>query len=184
MIITLNLLSKERQQLLRRSRLTRALATSALLLFLMEVAIMAILQTGNAILATEAKRRTDESAQLTSTLERAQGETRSGLTLTDEELQTIRKAQTSFIPWSDVLIQLFSVNPDGIRLQTLSIDADRNGLTLKGVADRRESLIRYRDSLLAFPLITNLDAPISSLTQRERIPFELTGIFNTEPLLP
>lgn len=83
--------------------------------------------------------------------------------------------QEQYTLWTPYLIALASSTPTGITLSSVSINYETQSLSISGDAQTREDLVLFEDSLKNVPFIENALIPLSSLAQKEHIPFTITG---------
>lgn len=76
--------------------------------------------------------------------------------------------------YSNLLIFLASVMPNGTKLNGLSID-EQNNLTISGHAQRREAVLDLKSALESSPLLTNVVSPLTNLTRQTDITFAFTA---------
>ena len=92
--------------------------------------------------------------------------------------QTFHQANlvyASYVDWSGKLLQLSKINSAGINLTGLDIDSSGEKITLQGKAANRQNLLDYQKNLESSDLVKNLEIPISVLTAKENIDFEIKG---------
>jgi len=86
--------------------------------------------------------------------------------------------QQSEIPSMSSYIDLFtSIQGSDITITRLSLIREESGLSpvsIIGSASDRQSLASFRDRMLAHPLITEVDLPISNLATDRNIQFSIT----------
>lgn len=84
-----------------------------------------------------------------------------------EKINAIQKNQKSY---SNFLINLAEIIPDGVRLNTFSLD-DKNEAVLNGYAQRRELVILLKDSLEKSDFFGDVESPLSNLVKQTDINF-------------
>lgn len=179
--ITLNLLSASRRKTIHYARLSRTFFASLILALIAYGGIVSILVGGNTVLEREKKQVQEELAQnekILSELESA----KSGTESIRDEITAIKKNQKESILWSEAFRALSMFHPQGITLSEISFERSDLSYTIRGIASTREALAAYHDTLEDTELIETVESPVSSFTQRENIPFQLTGTF-LPPLL-
>lgn len=88
-------------------------------------------------------------------------------------LGAIRGLERESFPWTTALAELFNLVPDNVTLRSLTVDRDGGSVILRGQAQTRDALLQFRERLTATPLLKNVSIPVSSLTIRENVDFEI-----------
>lgn len=99
--------------------------------------------------------------------------------------QTLRMAsetQKNFLLWSDIMNNFSLSVPDGVILNAVDLNAAAKKLTISGSADNRESLLDFQNRLEKMDIVSNVQVPLSSLTEKTDLPFSLTAEFSPAPL--
>ena len=91
----------------------------------------------------------------------------------NKSLEYIQSIQSNQKLYSQFLIKLSEVVPEGIRLTSVTLTQEHYA-TLSGAYTNREILMAFRDRLLD-GFITDLDFPISNLLQQENGTFVVKG---------
>jgi Tfp pilus assembly protein PilN len=76
--------------------------------------------------------------------------------------------------WSILLDELQASVIDGITINSLSLPAAEDTITLTGLARDRATLNQYRDKLKSSPMLQDVKLPLTNLEQREGIPFTMS----------
>ncbi len=84
-----------------------------------------------------------------------------------EKIHGIQRNQKSY---SSFLVALTKIMPEGIRLDSLSVD-ESNEVILNGYAPKRELVISFKDSLERSNLFENIESPLSNLIKETDINF-------------
>lgn len=176
--ISINLLSAERKSLIHDIRLRRNLQTSAIVILGTYLAIVGILWGGKIFLQAEKAQYEAIVLNKQATVQELRTQYLATSLSLQEELKAIGVIQSSFVLWSETLHDVASVPPKGITLQEATFRAPEATLLLRGTASTRDALLQYRDALLQTDVIETLEAPVSTFTQKENIPFQFTGTFN------
>lgn len=85
------------------------------------------------------------------------------------------RAQRDDITWAERLSELVKNTSNGIRLNSLTLDAVKPTLSLVGVASTRDALIAFQDALNNLDFVDSSELPIASLAQQRNITFTLTA---------
>ncbi|MBI2426739.1 MAG: hypothetical protein HYV34_02735 [Candidatus Kerfeldbacteria bacterium] len=174
--LTLNLLSASRRKTTHYVRLSRTFLASLLLALITYGAILGILMGGNVFLEREKKQVEQELAQNEKILRELEASNAEAKSIRGE-LTAIKKNQKDYRVWSEALRELSSFDTQGIRLTEMSFQSADSSYRIRGIAATRESLAEYQQTLEDTDRIQTVESPVSSFTQRENIPFQLTGTF-------
>lgn len=89
-------------------------------------------------------------------------------------LQAIEKIQPQHTLWSQEISKLANQLPAGIVINNLRLNKPQKIYLLSGVAKTRNDLLALEEKLKTFPEVKTVEAPLSQLTQKENIEFNLT----------
>ena len=82
------------------------------------------------------------------------------------------------LPQTSAYIGLLrSLEGDGIEISTIAITRGEKGvepIVVNGVADNRQALASFRDTLMAQAVVSSVDLPLSNLAKDKDFPFEVT----------
>lgn len=76
---------------------------------------------------------------------------------------------------SPKLIELISILPPDIKINSVQIDRINKNLTLSGTAKTREGLLNFQSKLQSIPWLNRIETPASQLFQKENINFQFTS---------
>lgn len=84
---------------------------------------------------------------------------------------------------SAALTEFLKQRPSGVTVTRIEYSRAETGATvrLSGIAQTREKLLTFRQSLKAIPGVANADVPLENLAKAADITFVLTVRFNAEP---
>ncbi len=175
-MIALNLLSKQDKQLVKQNiylRLTQRYVFTAVF----AVAIIAGALFANKYIA---QKNIDElqgkiQAATQATILDQGGSLQDNIKKINTQLKAISAVQANFVPWGPTLVDFFHYFPAGISLSSFSADSETKVVNIQGTAKTRADLIAFRDSLSTIPYFTATQSPVSDLTQRTNIQFEVSG---------
>lgn len=111
-------------------------------------------------------------------------ENRSVINTTNKKLDLVNKDTTRVLP-TDVLELLAETQSGGVRVNRISIAGEQNqdlvegeqiAVSLSGVADTRNNLLRFEDSLSNRAQVSAVDLPIETLASSENTPFDMTVV--------
>ena len=88
-------------------------------------------------------------------------------------LRAIRGLERESFPWTSAFSELFALVPENVTLISFTIDRDGNSVIARGRAQTRNALLQFRERLEANPLLKDVSVPLSSLTFRENVDFEI-----------
>lgn len=102
----------------------------------------------------------------------------------DERTQTfntrigeLADIQERHIVWIPIVQETAALVPSQIRIQQLQLDADGQTVDLSGIAPTRADLLQLATNLASARMYTNVEYPISLLTEPENINFTMTLTF-------
>jgi|GEM_PF-987668 len=93
----------------------------------------------------------------------------------------IDRAIKLYHPWSPILVELATLTPPSVQIETMQI---QNGATMlmRGHANTREELLTFKDRLEKSPYTVRLVIPLQSLAQDQDITFTVERTLNIEAL--
>ncbi len=106
------------------------------------------------------------------------------LDTSNQEAKTIVRT-TEQVKLSSVLVDIWSVNGQGIEIASVQLSRDLQGLApigLTGEAANRQALASFRDRIESLPYVTQVDLPIENLAQNQDIDFTITVTVNPDSL--
>jgi hypothetical protein len=90
-------------------------------------------------------------------------------------LSTIQEEHENF---SDIIIELGNLVPDKLSLSVFSINKDSNekGFVLKmsGIAEERDILLNFKDTLNQMDFVEKFDLPINNLLKQKNVDFDFS----------
>lgn len=117
------------------------------------------------------------------------------IAMINEELKKIEKIQSQFAPWSNLLVYLAKNTPPNIQLNFLIIQSPMEPaspaggsqgkqwlITFKGLAKYRDDLIIFKEKLEKTEIFNKIETPLSQLTQKENIDFEIKASLSDEKM--
>lgn len=93
-------------------------------------------------------------------------------------MQRTTEIQNNHINPVIIINHFAKILPAGIAIENLNLLFNEKKIKLKGYASTREDLIQLQNNLSNDDLFTNFNYPISSLTEKENISFDLSGDLN------
>jgi len=64
--------------------------------------------------------------------------------------------------------------PGSVRLTKISFDAAKSNLIIEGISAKREGVLEYKDNLEKASYFSEIDLPLSSISQKENTIFKIT----------
>ncbi len=176
--LQLNLLVPERLLLLRR-RLILILVRTVLSILFIECAIIGItFLIGRLILEQHFRTTIEESVNISRGFSKNNKEIRN----INEELAMLDTLRKQAVATSDVYGTILALTPPGVSYQSMTLDIEGKQLHIRGVAETRTNLNALQHALSTTPLIQKLNAPLSNLFTKVRVPFEFSGTLTYEHL--
>ncbi|MFA6909240.1 MAG: PilN domain-containing protein [Patescibacteria group bacterium] len=175
-MITLNLLPKSEKAILRRSfyrMVFRAYATTFVILCITYAGSLYAAQNLLEKHITQLQSDIQSAAQGT-TINQG-GSIQDNIKKINALLLSYSTVQQNFFPWSHTVAGIVKRMPAGISITRLTIDSELRTVLLEGVAATRPNLITLRDVLDATPYFQSAKSPVSDLTERSNIPFQVTA---------
>jgi len=93
----------------------------------------------------------------------------------NQEISASQEIQSNFTPWSITLMQIANTANDGIIFRKLQI-LNKNEVLIAGIANKREDLTEFKNSLDASKLFKDFTIPLDILFQKDDISFSLNLI--------
>lgn len=97
-------------------------------------------------------------------------EQRESIKKINQELEQINRIQKNHQYYSRLLIGLADLIPEGVRLESISVDK-QGQMALYGFAPRRDQVIALKQNLEQSKFFENVESPLSNLTKQEAINF-------------
>lgn len=97
------------------------------------------------------------------------------LTKINDTLKRAGMVSSAYVDFTQKITNLSLLPMSGITLSGLDLEKATAKITLQGRADNRQNLLNYKKSLEESGLVNNLEIPVSVLTAKENIDFEIKG---------
>ncbi|MBU2575557.1 hypothetical protein KKF64_00460 [Patescibacteria group bacterium] len=123
------------------------------------------------ILIDHFKKLRDDSSLVNTELLKLQG----NIGKTNEKIENAEKMQTKFVKYSDLLPDFTKLIPEGIVVNFMHIDSENSNFRINGVAQDRNTLVAFKDSLESASFILNLESPLSNFLEKKDIVFRFSG---------
>lgn len=183
MSIRINLLPTYKKQDIRQKKNFRLLIWQSWLLIILTVFCGGMLLGVRWVVGTQVK----ESERLVDvdapqSFYRDLDEAQSVFRETDRKVALLKNIQKEHVYWSGPLRELGNMVPEGIQLNGLL--AKDYSLSLSGLADKRDTLIGFKEALNRSECFVNASLPLDDILSQENIPFQLDIGVKKECLKP
>ena len=98
------------------------------------------------------------------------------------EISTINKltkrvtdVQAQYHEITPIIMAMASSTPEGINLNSLNISYAKKTISFSGMADTRQIFLNFQEMLENNPLLSNVESPVSDLTKKENIAFNISA---------
>lgn len=179
MKIYLDLLPEERKNEIKRKKLFRLIIKQEILFLFPLLVLIVIMLDIYWVLGIQRSSMIE-----TGSLEQNQGKYKELNEYEDKfkEINTttaiLSKLQQNHLNWSSLIELITNVTPEGIYLSDFT-NKDYQ-ILLTGKAKNRESLIAYKDALVASGCADNVNVPLSNLVNKSDVDFQLDFIVKQE----
>lgn len=95
-------------------------------------------------------------------------------------IKAIEEIQKEKTYWSEVFVSFTQCIPPGIQMTEIRLDKVAKSVFIRGKAKTREDLIGFQKNLEAFPVISDIKAPLSNLLFPTDVDFRFEGKLNLE----
>ncbi len=172
MKIYLDLLPEQRKKELKRRKIFRKILEESILFMLpvfvfigMLFNVLYILQMQKkAYVTTYSVTAAQDKYQRLSTYEEK-------FTQANDMVSRLSKIQTNHLYWSEVLKQLSSLMPDGLRIEDFSTKNYK--IFLLGEAKTRDDLLNFKNSLESSSCFHEINVPLSNLVVKDNVGFQM-----------
>ena len=87
----------------------------------------------------------------------------------------LEQLQNASVALSPIVQDLLVRVPKGVQLSSLNLDARSQGFSVSGVADTRDKLLEFEESLRGSPYLANVENPLNNLFQKTNANFTMTA---------
>ena len=98
----------------------------------------------------------------------------------NRKINTASKVQENFSKWSEILLSLGVIVPNGVELNYLYLSRAAKTFRLNGHAQNRDALLAAKAAFTDSPYVAKLEAPLSNLLEKSNIEFRFTGELSAE----
>lgn len=176
-MIKLNLLPlKEKKQL--NIKLYQDLATRFIIAFLwLSIIVFFLLFTFKYIIKNSLENMTEQNNAIIQSNKKLNSEIKKY----NNELKSLSNMQDKNIVFSKIIIKITKIIPKEIILTDLSLQVDKEEksnktilIKMKGLAEKRDDLIKFKNNLNSLPYIKNIELPINTLLKQKNVDFEIS----------
>lgn len=94
------------------------------------------------------------------------------------QIDSLTAINREFFNWSKYFLDIAALVPNEISLNQFSSNRLGQDFIIRGFAQTRDSLIKFKENLSASPLVKEVNVPLSNLLTEQEITFEITGKIN------
>lgn len=168
-IIVLNLLNEDRQKVLRTHLILNFLGFGSAIMFIILASVGAILILSKFALTNTFNESVAQSALVT----QEYGGVNTLIKQVNDKLTKIDQIEKQFDPWSEHLLNISRLIPEGIALSSLTMERRSRDLLLRGEARKREDLLSFKAALENSGMFESVESPISNILNKQDIAFDL-----------
>jgi hypothetical protein len=96
----------------------------------------------------------------------------------NSKISYIKKMQDDFIPWSFLFEELSLFSEEGIKINSLKINKEDGTISLRGVAEERNGLIKFKEGFEDSDIFLEVESPIKNILEKKDIDFEINAVVN------
>jgi len=90
-------------------------------------------------------------------------------------IQKVNSVQKQYHQTTPDILSITSSTPEGIVLTSINIKYSKKTVTFSGIADTRQNFLDFQEILNNNPLFVHVESPVSDLTKRENIAFNINA---------
>lgn len=175
-MIILNLLSPEEKKKVQRIRLYHLIKNlsfqlTSVVLITMTVLIFNYLLLANQNESLDQQIENEVSTRRESRITSIEEATKQ----LNTQLESSKTVLDLYVQWTSILAKISNEIPAGITLTSVQLDSASLSFRIAGVALDRSLLLNFQDVIANNAYFTNTTSPISNLTQKDNVTFEITG---------
>ncbi len=172
----LNILSPRHKEIIKQIKLFHVFKNTAFIIVSIMLIVGVVFYFGMLLLQNYQKSLEEQiDKELTIRAESQVASTEDAIQELNAQLATAQQIDEKYISWPHTLQAVTAIIPDGIQLDALQLNAGTRSMRMSGTAALRENLLALQAALEESGLFSNISAPISNLTQKENINFDITG---------
>lgn len=100
----------------------------------------------------------------------------------NQQITRVEAFQKLAISPSELLRDLATRTPEGVRVTGLDFDVKTESMRINGTAAGRDDLLKYEEAVRASPFVATLQSPISNLFQKTDISFQFLIVLNVDAM--
>lgn len=177
-MLTLNLIAEELKKKIKLRRLYLLIKKINLSLIIITIVAAMALLAAETMLRLEFNNIIDQTTLITKNTQGHNNKIRE----INNKIDFVKKIQSNFVPWSDLLKTVAAIMPKDISLYYLKINLATQTIKIKGQAGQRESLLDFKQKMEAAAVFQNIDFPIKNILEKENIDFEINAELNLQNL--
>jgi len=170
-MITLNIIPPELKKEIKIKKIYAALKDFYAVLFINVCFIAIIYLVALGVIQAHFVKTIKNSSLLTKSVENYEQQIKE----INAKINEVEKIQSEAVEWSYLVSFLFSHAPKGIFFNHISVNKEKNSLTLNGTAAKRENLLALDELLKSSEYFANVNFPLSNLLKKENINFTITA---------
>ena len=97
----------------------------------------------------------------------------------NSNINNVADIQSEFISWSYLLEFLHQQSDQNISIDSISVNREKEEITLRGVAATRDSLLLLKKNLEDSNYFAEINLPIKNLLEKTNISFDINSTFKT-----
>jgi hypothetical protein len=93
----------------------------------------------------------------------------------NDKIALVSQVANSVRDWDKLIIRVGNLTPKGITLTFMKLNQPTQTIQITGMAETRDDLLKFKDIVNNSGFIENVDIPISSLLEKNNIPFSFSS---------
>jgi len=94
-------------------------------------------------------------------------------------ITNIESIQSEYTSWSYLLEFLHHLSVENINISSISVNKEKEEISLRGIAATRDSLLQLKEKLEESNYFKEINLPIKNLLEKENISFDINSSFKT-----
>jgi cell division protein FtsX len=176
-MITLNLLSQDKQDRLKQIRIYAGIKNAAFLMISIALIILTLFYFTQLLLKSYQQSLANQIDQARIIIEQGKATTTEDvIKLLNEQLIQAKSIQSRYISWPQFMKNFVATMPvSGIKLSRLDIDSTAKTIKINGTAASRDAFLLFETNLKNFPYLSDIISPLTNLAQSKDAIFEVTA---------
>jgi Tfp pilus assembly protein PilN len=173
-MLYLNLVSNELKKEIKLRRLYFLIKKIGGVLLVITICLASILLTAKIILQNNFNKIVAQTTLITKNNQTYNVKVRE----INNKINFAAKIQKDYLVWTNLLKNLALKAPDGIKLYSLKLNADKKTFAIKGIAQNRDDLLKFKENIENLSVYDNIDFPLKNILEKENIDFEINADLN------